>query len=148
MIAYVAAANAAVLKTPNMPTSLMKLRGGMAFGPVDADLVNGVLKVAAAVTVAGAVTEKYAGMDSTMVTKTFKGDVWTTNVIIALVTGVASTAVYSVGASSFDSSKVASALWLVSVLMKVKDSGFDVSSIMNDPVETVVALLTTLFAWA
>merc|ERR1719305_894204 len=143
-VAFLAVANAANLKQPN----LMKLRGGVALGPIDSDNVNGVLKVAAAVTAAGAISEKYAGIGETTVTKTFKGDVWNTNLVIALVTGVASSVVYSVGASAFDGAKLTSALWLLSVLMKLKDASFDVSTLANDPVETLVAALTTVFAWA
>ena len=37
--------------------------------------INGALKVAAAVTAAGAITEKYAGVEETALTKMFKGDV-------------------------------------------------------------------------
>lgn len=128
--------------------ALMKLRGGLDMGPVNADNVNGVLKVAAAVTAAGAITEKYAGLGETTLTKTLKGDVWTTNLIIAMVTGVASTVVYSVGASDFDGAKLTAALWLVGVLVKFKDSGFDVSSLTADPVETVITVLNTLLAFA
>ena len=140
---------ASVSTTPLLAQSkVLALRGGMDLGPINADNTGGFLKVAAAVTVAGAITEKYAGLGETELTKLFKGDVWTTNVIIAMVTGVASTVVYSVGASSFDSGKLASALWMVSVLLKLKDAGFDVSTLMNDPVETIVALVSTILAWA
>jgi len=134
--------------TASSLTPVLKLRGGMEMGPITSDNVGGVLKVAAAVTAAGAISEKYAGLGETTLTKTFKGDVWTTNVIIAMVTGVATSVIYSVGASDFDAGKLGSALWLVSVLMKLKESGFDVSSLMNDPVETIIALLSTLLAWA
>ena len=117
-------------------------------GPVNADNVGGVLKVAAAVTAAGLITEKYAGMGQTTLTKCFSGDVWNTNVIIAMVTGVASSVVYTVGASSFDAGKLASGLWLLSVLVKLKDAGFDVSTLANDPIETVIAIVSVLLAWA
>merc|ERR1712072_362350 len=105
-------------KVSVLPQSkLLTLRGGMDLGPLDADNVGGFLKVAAAVTAASAVTEKYAGLGETAVTKLFKGDVWTNNLIIAMVTGVASTVVYSVGGSAFDAAQLgavlqAQGLWL------------------------------------
>ena len=77
---------------------------------------------------ASAISEKYANIGETTLTKTFKGDVFNTNLIISMVTGVVSTAVYSAGASSFDSLKLTAALWLLSTLVKFKDSGFDVST--------------------
>ena len=129
-------------------SKVLALRGGMDLGPINADNVGGALKVAAAVTAAGAITEKYAGLGETTLTKLMKGDVWTTNLIIAMVTGVATNVLYSVGASSFDSGKLASALWVIGVLSKLKDAGFDVTTLTNDPVETVVAVVTTLLAWA
>merc|ERR1712167_42922 len=97
LLAFTAAANAAVLKPESR---VLKLRGGMNLGPLTPDNFGGALKVAAAVTAASAVTEKYAGLGETAVTKLFKGDVWTTNLIIAMVTGVSSTVVYSVGGSA------------------------------------------------
>jgi len=143
-IAFLATANAATLA----PMPLMKLRGGMDLGPITSDNVDGVLKVAAAVTAAGAITEKYAGLSGTTITDFFKGDVWTTNLIIAMVTGVATNVLYSVGASSFDAGKLGSALWLASVLLKLKDSGFDVSTLANDPVETIIAVVSAVLTWA
>ena len=65
-----------------------------------------------------------------------------------MVTGVASTVVYSVGGSPFEAAKLASVLWLVSVVSKLKDNGFDVSTLANDPIETGVAALVTFFAFA
>ena len=59
------------------------------------------MKVAAAITAAGAVTSKYADVGETQLTKLFSGDVWNTNLIISIVTGVTSTVVYSVGGSAF-----------------------------------------------
>ena len=47
----------------------------------------------AAVTAAGAITAKYADVDSTTLTKTLSGGVWNTNLVISLVTGVASSVV-------------------------------------------------------
>merc|ERR1719174_2343114 len=120
----------------------------MDLGPLDSGNFNNVLKLAAAVTAAGAVTEKYAGVGETTVTKFFKGDVWSTNLIIQMVTGVASTVVYSMGDSGFEGAKVASVLWLISVLSKLKDSGFDVTTLKDDPAETIVTILATVFAFA
>merc|ERR1711939_901457 len=131
-----------------VPTNVMKLRGGMSLGPITPGNFNGALKVAAAVTAAGAITEKYAGLEGTTVTNFFKGDVWTTNLVISLVTGAASTVIYSVGESAFASAKVASVLWCLSVLVKFKDANFDLSSLANDPIEGAVAVISTLLAWA
>ena len=109
------------------------------FGPLNSGNFDGGLKVAAAVTAAGAITSKYANIEETTLTKAFKGGAWNTNLIISVVTGVTSTVVYSMGGSGFEAAKVASALWLISVLCKFKDSSFDVKSLLNDPVETAVA---------
>merc|ERR1719305_358631 len=113
-----------------VPSSVLALRGGMSLGPINPDNLDGVLKVAAAVTAAGAITEKYAGLGETTVTKLFKGDVWTTNLIIAMTTGVTSTVVYSMGSSGFETAKLGAALWALSVLMKLKDANFDVNSLV------------------
>jgi len=131
-----------------VPQSVLQLRGGMDLGPLNPDNFNGALQVAAAITAASAITEKYAGVGETALTKTFKGDLFNTNLIISMVTGVASTVVYSVGASSFDSGQLKAALWLLSVLVKLKDSNFDMGTLMDSPVEKVVALAATLLAFA
>merc|ERR1711981_1083860 len=138
MLAFFAVANAANL------APVMKLRGGMNLGPLTPDNFGGALKVAAAVTAASAVTEKYAGLGETAVTKLFKGDVWTTNLIIAMVTGVASTVIYSVGGSSFEAAQLAAVLWGASVLSKLKDASFDVTTLKDDPIETGVAILSAV----
>ena len=104
-------------------------------------------QVAGAVTAAGAITEKYAGLGETELTKLFKGDVWTTNLIIAMVTGVATNVLYSVGASDFDAGKLTSLLWLAGLVVKLKDSP-DVATLTSNPVEAAVAIVTTLLAWA
>merc|ERR1719305_93689 len=139
---------ASASKVSVLPQSkVLALRGGMDLGPVDADLVNGILKVGAAVTAAGAITEKYAGIGETTVTKFFKGDVWNTNLIISMVTGATSPVLYSMGASPWEAAEVTSVLWLLSVLSKLKDANFDVSTLTNDPVETGVAVLATVLAF-
>ena len=109
----------------------MKLRGGMSnLGPLNPGNFNGAMQVAAAVTAAAAVTEKYGGIGETALTKKFKGDVWNTNLIIQLTTGVASTVVYSVGvANPFEAAKITSVLWLIGVLSKLKDAEFDVKTL-------------------
>ena len=56
-------------------SKVLTLRGGIDLGPITSANVEGVLKVAGAVTAAGAITEKYAGIDETTLTKLFKGDV-------------------------------------------------------------------------
>ena len=139
---------AAASKVSVLPQSkLLTLRGGMDLGPLDADNVGGFLKVAAAVTAASAVTEKYAGLGETTITKLFKGDVWTTNLIIAMVTGVTSNVLYSVGASSFDTNKLGALLLLASLAIKLKDSP-DVATITGNPVESAVAIVSGLLAFA
>ena len=66
----------ACVSASKVPLSkVMALRGGMDLGPLNAGDINGALKVAAAVTAAGAITEKYAGVEETALTKMFKGDV-------------------------------------------------------------------------
>jgi len=126
----------------------MKLRGGMELGPLNPGNFDSALKVAAAVTAAGAIAEKYAGQEETALTKMFKGDVWTTNLIISIVTGVTSTVVYSVGASTFDTAKLTAVLWLAGVLSQFKDGGFDVSTLTEGPVEKVITILATVLAFA
>ena len=128
----------------------MRLRGGAAdLGPLTPDNFNGVMAVAAAITAASAITEKYAGLGENALTKKFKGDVWNTNLIIQLTTGVASTVVYSVGvANPFEAAKITSVLWLIGVLSKLKDAEFDVKTLGDDKVETVVAAAATFFAFA
>ena len=103
-------------------------------------------QVAAGVTAAGAITEKYAGLGETELTKLFKGDVWTTNLIIAMVTGVATNVLYSVGGSDFDAGKLTSLLWLAGLIMKLKDSP-DLATITGNPVESAVAVVATMLAW-
>ena len=65
-----------------------------------------------------------------------------------MVSGVASTVVYSVGGSSFDTAKLAAVLWSAGVVSKLKDSGFDVTTLKDDPIETGVAVLSAVFAFA
>ena len=48
-----------------VPNSVMKLRGGMSLGPINSGNFDGGLKVAAAVTAASAIANKYAGIDET-----------------------------------------------------------------------------------
>lgn len=141
LVFFAAVADAATL------APVLKLRGGMSLGPITPGNFDGALKVAAAVTAAGAITEKYAGVGETAVTKFFKGDVWSTNLIISMVTGATSTVLYSMGASPWEAAKVTSVLWLLSVLSKLKDANFDVSTLTNDPVETGVAVLATVLAF-
>jgi hypothetical protein len=99
---------------------------------------------------ASAISEKYANIGETTLTKTFKGDVFNTNLIISMVTGVVSTAVYSAGASSFDSLKLTAALWLLSTLVKFKDSGFDVSTLtdMSTALEKGITIAAAVLAFA
>ena len=91
---------------------------------------------------------RYADIGETRLTKLFKGDVWNTNVIISMVSGVSSTVIYNVGASPFKVAELTAVLWLFSVVAKFKDSNFDASTLGNEPVEKVVAALATYMAFA
>lgn len=117
-----------------------QLRGGADLGPINSDLVNGALKVAASVTAAGALTEKYAGMGSVSITNAAKGDFFTTNVIIALAT-YATNVVANFGDSGFDAAQVTAGLWAASVLLKLKDAGDIVAAIKDNWLEVVTAVV-------
>lgn len=129
-------------------SNLMKLRGGMGLGPITPGNFDGALKVAAAMTVASAVSQKYADLGDTALGKTFTGDTWTTNVVISMATGVASTVIYSVSASPFDTAKLTACLWLASVVVKLKDADWDLSSLKDAPVEKAIAVIAGLLAFA
>ena len=98
----------------------------------------------AAVTAAGAITAKYADVDSTTLTKTLSGGVWNTNLVISLVTGVASSVVYSVAASPFDTAKLTAVLWLASVLIDLKDASYDIGSLKDSKLQTGVAAVAAV----
>ena len=121
----------------------------MSIGPINPGNFNGALKVAAAVTAAGAVSEKYADIGGTALGGIFQGDVWDTNLVIALSTGVAGTVVYSVeAAAAFEAAKLTSVLWLLSVGTKLKDANYDVSTLGDNKVETLIAAVSTYLAFA
>ena len=132
----------AVLLTP-LSTNLMALRGGMAVGPLDADMSANLLKVAAATTVASAVASKYGGFGSTSLGDFFSGDVWTTNVVVAMVTGLASTVLYTMGESGFDTTQLTAALWLGSLALKPKDNA-SVDTLKDNKEETIIAAVLAL----
>ena len=132
----------AVLLTP-LSTNLMALRGGMAVGPLDADMSANLLKVAAATTVAQAVASKYGGFGSTSLGDFFSGDVWTTNVVVAMVTGLASTVLYTMGESGFDTTQLTAALWLGSLALKLKDNA-SVDTLKDNKEETIIAAVLAL----
>ena len=132
----------AVLLTP-LSTNLMALRGGMAVGPRDADMSANLLKVAAATTVASAVASKYGGFGSTSLGDFFSGDVWTTNVVVAMVTGLASTVLYTMGESGFDTTQLTAALWLGSLALKLKDNA-SVDTLKDNKEETIIAAVLAL----
>ena len=129
-------------------SKVLALRGGMSFGPLNSGNFEGSLKVAAAVTAAGAITSKYANIEETTLTKTFSGGAWNTNLIISVVTGVTSTVVYSVGASAFDSAQLTAVLWLASVLLDLKGADFKLNSLMDDKVQTAVAACAAVLTFA
>ena len=132
----------AVLLTP-LSTNLMALRGGMAVGPLDADMSANLPKVAAATTVASAVASKYGGFGSTSLGDFFSGDVWTTNVVVAMVTGLASTVLYTMGESGFDTTQLTAALWLGSLALKLKDNA-SVDTLKDNKEETIIAAVLAL----
>jgi hypothetical protein len=121
---------------------------GMSLGPINSGNFDGSLKVCAAVTAAGAITAKYADVDSTTLTKTLSGGVWNTNLVISLVTGVASSVVYSVAASPFDTAKLTAVLWLASVLIDLKDASYDIGSLKDSKLQTGVAAVAAYLAFA
>jgi hypothetical protein len=109
---------------------------------------NDAPQVVAAITAAGAISSKYADIGDTALTKMFKGGVFDTNLIISMVTGVASTVIYQVGSSGFDAGKLGAVLWLATVLLDLKDKNFDIMSLKDSPVQTGVALGAMYFAFA
>jgi len=147
MLAIVSLALAA--SSPALQNSkVLALRGGMSFGPLNPGNFDGSLKVAAAVTAAGAITSKYADIPDTTLTSTFKGGVWNTNLIISVVTGVTGTVVYSVGASAFDATKLTAVLWIASALLDFKNSNWDINSLKDNKVQTAVAAAAALLSFA
>merc|ERR1712167_349095 len=86
----------------------------------------------------------YADVDSTTLTKTLSGGVWNTNLVISLVTGVAS----SVAASPFDTAKLTAVLWLASVLIDLKDASYDIGSLKDSKLQTGVAAVAAYLAFA
>ena len=139
----------ALATSPALQNSkVLALRGGMSFGPLNSGNFDGSLKVVAAVTAAGAITSKYANIDETTLTKTFKGGAWNTNLIISVVTGVTSTVVYSVGASAFETAQLTAVLWLASVLLDLKNADFKLNSLMDDKVQTAIAACAAALTFA
>ena len=102
----------------------------------------------AAITAAGAISSKYAGIEGTTLTKTFSGGVWNDNLIISMIAGVTSTVVYSVGASSFDAAQLTAVLWLASVLIDLKDASYDIGSLKDSKLQTGVAAVAAYLAFA
>ena len=109
--------------------------------------MNGALKVAAAVTASGALTEKYAGMGSVAITKVTKDDFFTTNVIIALAT-YATNVVANFGDSGFDAAQVTAGLWAASVLLKLKDAGDIVAAVKDNWLEVLTAVVLGYITFA
>ena len=72
---------------------------------------------------------------------------WNTNLVISLVTDVASSVVYSVAASPFDA-KLTAVLWLASVLIDLKDASYDIGSLKDSKLQTGVAAVAAYLAFA
>ena len=98
---------------------------------------------AAATTVASAVASKYGGFGSTSLGDFFSGDVWTPNVVVAMVTGLASTVLYTMGESGFDTTQLTAALWLGSLALKLKDNA-SVDTLKDNKEETIIAAVLAL----
>jgi len=136
--------------TPVLSDSkILSLRGGMNIGPINGGNFDGGLKVAAAITAAGAITSKYAGIEETSLTKMFQGAVWNTNLIVSMVTGATSTVLYSMQAqAAFNVAKLTAVLWLASALMDLKHANWDVNNLMDNKVQTALAGAATVLAFA
>lgn len=129
-------------------SKVLALRGGMSMGPFNSGNFENTLKVCAAMTAAGAMTAKYADVEGTTLSKALSGGVWNTNLLISLVTGVTSTVVYSVGASSFDTAKLTAVLWLATVVLDLKDANFDLATLKDQKIQTGLAVAAAYLAFA
>ena len=66
----------------------------------------------------------------------------------SLVTGGASTVLYTVGGAPFDAMKLASVLWILTVASKFKDSDYNEDELKKEPVEKFITVATTVLAFA
>ena len=68
---------------------------------------------------------------------------WTTNVVVAMVTGLASTVLYTMGESGFDTTQLTAALWLGALALKLKDNA-SVDTLKDNKEETIIAAVLAL----
>ena len=119
-------------------------------GPLDSDNTLALLKAGAALSITSAVAEKYAGLGSTTLTDFVKSQpgFFNTNAVIALLTYGA----HILGdnlSGDYDAGTLAATMWVASLLLKLKDSNFDiVGTAKDDPLSTATAVLTAVLAWA
>ena len=133
MLAKLLLAFAVGVSASSMPA--LRLRGGMAVGPIDSDLAMGALKTAAALSVGSAIVEKYADMGETAISKFCKGngEVFTTNAVINLCILCGSCL-----SPGFDSVKLTAALWLATVVLKQLDGGINVEDLVKKDLGTTL----------
>ena len=132
-----------------MPKPLPKalaLRGGMDLGPMNNELAGQLGRTAAAVTVGGAVLNKYAGLGDTALTKAFSGELFTTNAVIALVSGGLSVVTHAVS-PGFDSTKLVAGLWVVNLAKTLMDKGANADTVANKEAAAIAVVLGVM-AWA
>ena len=56
--------------------------------------------------------------------------------------------IYTVSGAPFETMKLASILWLMTVAVKFKDSDYNEEQLKKDPIEEIVAVATTVLAFA
>ena len=129
-----------------MPTSskALAVRGGGAIGPLDVGLATDISKVVASVTIGSALLEKYGGMAETNVASACKGELFTTNAVIALITGGCS---LGLCAGGFDAAKVMAGMWIASLLLTLKDEGVSPKTITDNIPLSVIAVATGFMAF-
>jgi hypothetical protein len=133
-----------------MPKPLPKalaLRGGMDLGPMNNELAGQLGRTAAAVTVGGAVLNKYAGLGDTTLTKAFSGELFTTNAVIALVSGGLSVVTHAVS-PGFDTTKLVAGLWIVNMAKTLMDKGANADTVMANKEAMAIAVVLGVMAWA
>lgn len=118
------------------------MRGGASVGPIDSDMAVGIGKTLAGVTVGSAVLEKYGGMAGTTLSSAMSSDLFTTNAVIAVAT-------YCTGclSSSFNAVEATAALWIASVVLKLKDAGVNEASIKANVGNIAVAAVLGTIAF-
>lgn len=136
--------------TQAMPKPLPKalaVRGGMDLGPLNSELAGQLGRTAAAVTVGSAVLNKYAGLGETTLSKAFSGDLFTTNAVIALVSGGLTVFTHAVS-GNFGTTKLIAGLWLVNLAKTLMDAGANADTVMANKEAVVIAVVLGVMAWA